>query len=123
VFPGIEFRPVPDQRLLGYLREVCAEQCIQTDESFFTKVLQLYSVTQISHGLMMVGPSGTGKSTAWRVLLEALRRFEGKEIVRGGVKEIEAKRHMSYVIDPKAFSKDELYVCAFTACLAHTSLC
>lgn len=98
VFPGIEYNASPDEGLLAKLHEVCAEQCLATDESFFKKVLQLYSVTNISHGLMMVGPSGTGKTTAWRVLLEALRRFEGKDA-------------FSYVIDPKAFSKDELYGC------------
>ena len=34
------------------------------------QVLQLYQITQLHHGLMMVGPSGSGKSCAWRVLLK-----------------------------------------------------
>ena len=42
----------------------------------------------IHHGLMMVGPSGSGKSMAWRVLLKALERLEGVEGV-------------AHVIDPK----------------------
>ena len=29
---------------------------------------------------MMVGPSGSGKSSAWRVLLKALERYEGVEV-------------------------------------------
>ena len=37
-----------------------------------------------------------GKSTAWRVLLKALERIEGKEGV-------------AHVIDPKALSKEDLY--------------
>ncbi len=41
---------------------------------------------------MMVGPSGSGKSSAWRVLLKALERLEGKPGV-------------AHVIDPKAISK------------------
>ena len=52
------------------------------------QVLQLYQITQIHHGLMMVGPSGSGKSMAWRVLIKALERLEGVEGV-------------SHVIDPK----------------------
>ena len=36
----------------------------------------------------MVGPSGSGKSSAWRVLLKALERYEGVEGV-------------AHVIDPK----------------------
>lgn len=60
------------------------------------QVLQLYQITQINHGLMMVGPSGSGKSMAWRVLLKALERLEGVEGV-------------AHIIDPKAISKDHLY--------------
>ncbi|ERE73865.1 cytoplasmic dynein 1 heavy chain 1-like protein [Cricetulus griseus] len=60
------------------------------------EVLQLYQITQINHGLMMVGPSGSGKSMAWRVLLKALERLEGVEGV-------------AHIIDPKAISKDHLY--------------
>lgn len=37
---------------------------------------------------MMVGPSGSGKSKAWQVLLKALERLEGTEGV-------------AHVIDPK----------------------
>ena len=38
----------------------------------------------------MVGPSGSGKSSAWRVLLKALERMEGVEGV-------------AHVINPKVF--------------------
>ncbi|CAG8531180.1 10166_t:CDS:10, partial [Acaulospora colombiana] len=65
-------------------------------EMWMEKVLQLYQIQNIHHGLMMVGPSGSGKSLAWQVLLEALGRVGGTEGV-------------SYVIDPKAVSKDALY--------------
>jgi dynein heavy chain 1 len=60
------------------------------------KVMQLYNIVQLHHGLMMVGPSGSGKSSAWRVLLAALERFDG----------VEGRAH---VIDPKAMTKEELY--------------
>lgn len=44
----------------------------------------------------MVGPSGSGKSCAWRVLLQALKRLNNVD-------------GMAHVIDPKAISKDSLY--------------
>jgi len=56
--------------------------------NFDWQVLQLYQITLIHHGLMMVGPSGSGKSSAWRVLLKALEHLEGIEGV-------------CHVIDPK----------------------
>ncbi len=45
---------------------------------------------------MMVGPSGCGKTKAWQVLINALERTDK---IKGE----------SYVIDPKAITKDELY--------------
>ncbi len=44
----------------------------------------------------MVGPSGCGKTVAWRVLLEAMQRLD-------------KKKGESYIVDPKAIIKDELY--------------
>jgi dynein heavy chain 1 len=45
---------------------------------------------------MLVGPSGAGKSAAWRVLINALSRCD-------------KTKGDSYVIDPKAISKEDLY--------------
>ena len=44
----------------------------------------------------MVGLSGSGKSSAWRVLLKAIEKLEGVEGV-------------AHMIDPKAISKEDLY--------------
>jgi dynein heavy chain 1 len=60
------------------------------------KVLQLYQITNLNHGLMLVGSSGCGKTMAWKVLLKALESMENKEGV-------------AHVIDAKAMSKDSLY--------------
>ena len=36
--------------------------------SFTDKVLQLYDTIQVRHGLMLVGPTGGGKTTNYNVL-------------------------------------------------------
>ncbi|KAH9922687.1 dynein heavy chain [Amylocystis lapponica] len=87
VFPGTDYVPVN----LDALREQ-----ISKCERWTSKILQLYQIQKIQHGLMMVGSSGSGKSNAWQVLLAALERLDGVEGV-------------SYVIDPKAMHKDALY--------------
>ncbi|KAJ3563761.1 hypothetical protein NP233_g8731 [Leucocoprinus birnbaumii] len=96
VFPGVDYVPVD----LGALREqifkVCAERRLVPGERWIAKILQLYQIQKIQHGLMMVGPSGTGKTNAWQVLLAALERVDGVEGI-------------AYVIDPKAMHKDALY--------------
>ncbi|KAF5329223.1 hypothetical protein D9758_018190 [Tetrapyrgos nigripes] len=96
VFPSVDYMPVD----LGALREnifkVCQERHLVTGDRWIAKILQLYQIQKIQHGLMMVGPSGSGKTNAWQVLLAALEHLDGIEGV-------------SYVIDPKAMHKDDLY--------------
>lgn len=96
VFPGIEYVPVNLDGLRAEIAKVCAARHIVQGDVWVNKVIQLYQIQQIQHGLMMVGPSGTGKTQAWQVLLKALEKFDGVEGV-------------SYVIDPKAMHKDALY--------------
>ena len=96
VFPGATIHFSRMEGLRAKIEEVCKKQHYVTSEKFMEKLLQLYQVTEIAHGLMMVGPSGAGKTAAWTVLLEALKLYENSEA-------------QSYVIDPKALSKDELY--------------
>lgn len=106
VFPGVAYNASPMEDLRRELQRVCEEMYLvycgdPSDSSvagalWVEKVLQLYQITCIHHGLMMVGPSGSGKSMAWRALLKALERVEGVEGV-------------AHVIDPKSISKDSLY--------------
>lgn len=96
VFPGVDYQPVDLDALREKILEVCTEKRLVPGERWIAKILQLYQIQKIQHGLMMVGPSGTGKTNAWQVLLDALERLDGI----GGV---------PYVIDPKAMHKDALY--------------
>ncbi|PFH54718.1 hypothetical protein AMATHDRAFT_72478 [Amanita thiersii Skay4041] len=96
VFPGVDYLPVDLEALRGQILKVCSERRLVPGERWIAKILQLYQIQKIQHGLMMVGPSGTGKTNAWQVLLAALERLDGTEGV-------------SYVIDPKAMHKDALY--------------
>lgn len=96
VFPGVEYVPVNLDALKVKLDEVCKERHLIAKESWLEKVIQLYQIQNISHGLMMVGLSGSGKTQAWQVLLAALERLDGIE-------------GTSYVIDPKAIDKEALY--------------
>ena len=96
VFPGTDYVPVDLEALREQILKVCAERRLVDGERWIAKILQLYQIQKIQHGLMMVGPSGTGKTNAWQVLLSALERLYGIEGV-------------SYVINPKAIDKDALY--------------
>ena len=96
VFPGTDYVPVDLDALREQIGKVCEERRLVQGERWVSKILQLYQIQKIQHGLMMVGSSGSGKTNAWQVLLAALERLDGVEGV-------------AYVIDPKAMHKDALY--------------
>lgn len=95
-FPGIQYIPANLHALEDAIRSLAAERHLVVTDVWMTKVLQLYQIQKIHHGVMMVGNSGTGKSAAWRLLLDALQKVENVEGV-------------SHVIDSKVMSKEALY--------------
>ena len=48
---------------------------MQVVPSFVDKVVQLYDCMSVRHANMLVGHTGTGKTTAWRCLERALARL------------------------------------------------
>ena len=95
-FPGIKYVPANLEKLETTIRALAKERHLVVTDAWMTKVLQLYQIQKIHHGVMMVGNSGSGKSGAWRLLLDALRVVEDVEGV-------------SHVIDSKVMSKEALY--------------
>ena len=96
VIPGADIIQIGEEVLRECLKNLCKKHNLVPEGAFIEKVLQLNQILRIHHGVMMVGPSGAGKSAAWRLLLEALGTVDGK-------------KGESYIIDPKAITKDELY--------------
>jgi dynein heavy chain, axonemal len=48
--------------------------------SFITKTVELYEMVCVRHGLMVVGPTGGGKSSNIRVLADALTALKNKGV-------------------------------------------
>lgn len=95
-FPDVEYVPANMSKLTEAIKEVLKEEHLAESEAWMTKILQLYQIQNIHHGVMMVGQSASGKSAIWKVLLQALQKTEGVEGVH-------------HVIDPKVMSKEALY--------------
>lgn len=96
VFPGIEYISENLDALERAILTEAATQRLVVNETWMTKVIQLYQIQGIHHGVMMVGSSGSGKSAIWKLLLRALQRIEGVEGVY-------------HIIDSKVMSKEALY--------------
>ncbi|KAI1853296.1 hypothetical protein JX266_002002 [Neoarthrinium moseri] len=95
-FPGVEYVPRDLAELEEAIRRLAKERHLVVSDTWMTKVLQLCQIQNIHHGVMMVGNSGSGKSAAWRLLLDALQSVEK---VQG----------VCHIIDSKVMSKEALY--------------
>lgn len=68
--PEVDYGP-----LTPTIDEVGRQQNVQITEVFKKKVYQLYDTLQVRHGLMMVGPTGGGKSTNVKVLSQSFNQI------------------------------------------------
>ena len=73
---------------------------IQPIPSFLEKVFQLYDTTVVRHGLMIVGPTGGGKTSCYRTLAAAQSSLNGQE---------EFVKTNYHVLNPKSITMDQLY--------------
>ncbi|CAN6639183.1 dynein heavy chain, cytoplasmic [Trichomonascus vanleenenianus] len=95
-FQDVTYDALDVEELRKTLVEVAQKNGLIATGQWLEKSLQLYRFIQIHHGIMLVGNSGTGKTTTYRTLLNAIQSFEGIECVH-------------YLIDAKVMSKEELY--------------
>lgn len=95
-FPGVHYIPANLGQLEDAIKTEAADQNLVVNDTWMTKIIQLYQIQAIHHGVMMVGDSGSGKSAIWKILLRALQRIENVEGV-------------FHIIDSKVMSKEALY--------------
>eukprot|EP00898_Chlorokybus_atmophyticus_P004942 jgi/Chlat1/5449/Chrsp36S05419 len=74
LFPGVAPPTVDYADLLRCLSDSCSELGIQPVDAFVTKVIQLYETTLVRHGLMLVGPTGGGKTMCYRSLAKTMNK-------------------------------------------------
>ncbi|KAK6094055.1 dynein heavy chain [Batrachochytrium dendrobatidis] len=96
VFPGIQSTDVSLAKLKQEIIAACDRHHLIVTDQWLEKVVQLYNIQNIHHGVMIVGPSGSGKSLVRKVLFEALDKIEN------------ADGHV-YILEPKSSNKDKLY--------------
>eukprot|EP00919_Chromeraceae_sp_WS-2016_P022118 GHVR01052605.1.p1 GENE.GHVR01052605.1~~GHVR01052605.1.p1 ORF type:complete len:211 (+),score=-4.19 GHVR01052605.1:6907-7539(+) len=68
LFPKIERPKIEYGNLTDSLIDSCQKMNLQPSKSFLEKVTQLYDTIQVRHGLMLVGPTGGGKTSVYKVL-------------------------------------------------------
>ncbi|KAJ3073482.1 Dynein heavy chain 1, axonemal [Podochytrium sp. JEL0797] len=105
LFPGVEQPPIDYGDILDSLNKTCEVMTLQAEAGFIKKCIQLYETTVVRHGLMLVGPTGGGKTCCTRVLSRALSALQGKKAPNG--KTIEKVK--VHVLNPKSITMGQIY--------------
>ncbi|XP_075039903.1 dynein axonemal heavy chain 1 [Mixophyes fleayi] len=105
LFPRIEEEPIDYGSLEEAIRKTCVQKKLKDVDGFVTKCIQLYETTVVRHGLMLVGPTGSGKSQCYKVLAAAMSSLKGLPSVSGGT--YEAVHY--YILNPKSITMGQLY--------------
>lgn len=79
LFPGVEKPDIDYVALMNSLIATCSQKDVnlQPVDSFLEKCIQLFETQIVRHGVMLVGPTGGGKSSAIDVLRASLTRLAG----------------------------------------------
>ena len=76
-----------------------------SSSGFIHKCIQLYETTVVRHGLMLVGPTGSGKTKCYEVLQGASTSLKGVMSPAG----TEFETTHTYVLNPKSITMGQLY--------------
>uniref|UniRef100_A0A8C4W100 Dynein axonemal heavy chain 1 n=1 Tax=Gopherus evgoodei TaxID=1825980 RepID=A0A8C4W100_9SAUR len=105
LFPKIKEEPIEYGILEEAIHKACIKENLKDVEGFVTKCIQLYETTVVRHGLMLVGPAGSGKTKCYRVLAAAMTSLKGQPSVSGG--NYEAVNY--FILNPKSITMGQLY--------------
>ena len=100
LFPGVKKPEIDLGRLLQQLVDSSKALGLQPEVSFTDKIIQLYDTTRVRHGLMIVGPTGGGKTCNYKTLAHA----------QTALKEMEQFEKTHYhILNPKSILQGQLY--------------
>jgi dynein heavy chain len=104
LFPTIEIQENDYGNLKVTIEEMIKDMELQVHPPFVLKVIQLFETFNVRFGVMLVGPTGAGKTTCYEVLLKTMitmrERNDPNPVFQFVKKEI---------LNPKAISMGEMY--------------
>ncbi|KAK7080901.1 Dynein heavy chain 12, axonemal [Halocaridina rubra] len=86
----------PNANLLQYIEKVCTDQGLEVTKELLLKIIQLYETLRERHGIMVVGPPCSAKSTIIKVLATSLSMMESHRPI-----------HLEY-INPKTVTQNQM---------------
>ena len=104
LFPRVAVPEQTDAELKEAIANATEQDGLQVKESCVLKVLQLYDTLNVRFGVMLVGPTGGGKSSCYRSLQRAMTQLHSS-----GSSNAEMQTVHTFVLNPKSISMGELY--------------
>jgi dynein heavy chain len=104
LFPGVSRPDIDYGPLFRALKLGCEKANLQAMPWFLTKSIELYEMICVRHGLMVVGPTGGGKSSNIKLLQGALTYLADHNIE--GIRYV---RQLVYHLNPKSITMGQLY--------------
>ncbi|KXS09529.1 hypothetical protein M427DRAFT_128896 [Gonapodya prolifera JEL478] len=105
LFPGIQVPAVDYGALTSVIQGLMKEKNLIAVPAMIDRIVQLYDTMKIRHGVMLVGPTGGGKTTSYQILAEAMGRLKDRGLGQAG----DFQKIKSYVLNPKCITMAELY--------------
>jgi len=104
LFPGVEKPAIDYGKLEEMSREKSKSTLLQPTDYFIKKQFELFDMIQVRHGMMLVGPTGGGKTCCYRTLQAACTA-----LVEAKDPESPFQRTHVHVLNPKAITQNQLY--------------
>ncbi|XP_050357868.1 dynein axonemal heavy chain 1-like [Nymphalis io] len=105
LFPRVEI-PIVDYGIMEQsIRNMLIKKGYDDLYTFIFKIIQLYETTVVRHGLMLVGPAGSGKTKCYEFLRDALTAIKGKLAPDG----FPFTPVHTFVVNPKSITMGQLY--------------
>lgn len=96
LFPGVVVSDPEFGDFVKTMKDIMKEKSLEIVDSFIVRILQLYETMKIRHGVMLVGPTGGGKTTNYEILRDTLTRMHEKKASSGAYQKVK-----TWVINPK----------------------
>ena len=104
LFPGVEIPEENQSELESQIKQSLEAMNLQVLQTFVTKITQLFDTFNVRFGVMIVGPTGGGKTTAYKALAHAMTKLSRRGVADTRFQEVKIK-----TLNPKSISMDELY--------------
>ncbi|XP_067124511.1 dynein axonemal heavy chain 1-like [Centruroides vittatus] len=104
VFPNQRETKTYDTDVKIAIQEACNQIKIDCTQAFLLKCMQFYQTVAICHGIILIGPAGSGKTKCYQALQTALNNLHNQNIENRKYPAVD-----TVVLNPKSLSMSQLY--------------